>query len=468
MASSDAVGVPRGGLAAGMLAGSLVLIEFLAGMQSYLSQTVLPLVAADLNGIHWYGPLSAAAQAPMFLMMPAGAWLLSRFRIGHLMLFFTLVTVGGAVLCASAPAMWLFVTGTAVRAFASGALATVSMGAISRGLPPKWRQLVLAGMSGIWVFSSVLGPVYAVAASQWLGWRWAMLLYLPVLLVARTMIARYMPERTEKAAREKAPWGWSLMLAAGSALLVLPLGSWSVVLVVIGGGLMMWAAAVILPAGSFSASRGRRTALGALSVTAGVYFGGSIVLSVVAHDGFGIGAGRFGFIIAAPGFMWAAAGLWTGSHPTEGDRSLRRRLVPAGGTIALRLVVIFMTTLLVRGTSAFGGLLGGAALLGLGMGLIYPDLLGRCLAEPAADDGISPDRMAAAVVLAESIGTALSTTVAYTWLGTGLGLVGDPLRRIQLLYLALLPLAAVMMVRLAAATHADLSAAEMTSEHNRA
>lgn len=98
------------------------------------------------------------------------------------------------------------------------------------------------------------------------------------------------------------------------------------------------------------------------------------------------------------------------------------------GTITLGVVVIFMTTMLVRGTSAFG-LLGGAALLGLGMGSLYPDLLGRCLSEPAADDGISPDRMAAAVVLAESIGTALSTTAAYTWLGTGLGLVGDPLRR---------------------------------------
>jgi len=134
----------------------------------------------------------------------------------------------------------------------------------------------------------------------------------------------------------------------------------------------------------------------------------------------------------------------------------------------LGVVVIFTTTLLVRGTSAFGGLLGGAALLGLGMGSLYPDLLGRCLSEPATDDGISQDRMAAAVVLAESIGMALSTTVAYTWLGTGLGLVSDPLRRTQLLYLALLPLAAVMIVRLSAATHADLTAAEMTSERQKA
>lgn len=454
-AAPGRAGVPRSDFAIGVLAGSLVFIEFLAGMQRYLSQTVLPLVAADLNGVRWYGPLSAASQAPMFLMMPLGSWLLSRFRIGRLMVFFTMVDVGGAVLCAAAPAMWVFVAGTAVRSFASGALATVGMGAISRGFPPKWRQLVLAAMSGVWVFSSILGPVYAVGVSVWLGWRWAMLLYLPLLLAARSAVGRCMPERTGKEAPEKAPWAWSLVLAAGSAVLSVPLGSWSAATVVIGGGAMVRATAAILPAGTFRAASGRRAALSALAVTGAVYFGASIVLSVVAHDAFGLSARAFGFIIAAPGFMWAIAALWTGSHPAAGDRGMRHRLIPGGTTIMLGVVVLFATTLTARGTSAFAGLLAGAALLGAGMGSLYPDLLGRCLAQPSAPDGISQDRMAAAVALSESAGTTLSTTIAYTWLGTGLGLAGGSVDRVQLLYLALLPVAAVMIVRLAAAAAGD-------------
>jgi hypothetical protein len=442
-----------------MLAGSLVFIEFLAGMQRYLSQTVLPLVAADLNGVRWYGLLSAAAQAPTFLMMPVGAWLLSRLRVGRLMALFAMVDVGGAVLCAAAPAMWVFVAGTAVRSLASGALATVGMGAIGRGFPPKWRQLVLAGMSGVWVFSSVLGPVYAVGISVWLGWRWAMLLYLPLLLAARSMVGRYMPERTEKAAAEKAPWAWSLVLAAGSAVLSVPLGSWSAAMLVIGGAAMAWATVAIMPAGTFRAASGRRAALSALAVTAAVYFGASIVLSVVAHDAFGLSARAFGFIIAAPGFMWAVAALWTGSHPAAGERGMRRRLIPGGATIMVGVVALLVTALSARRTSAFAGLLAGAALLGTGMGWLYPDLLGRCLAEPAAPDGISQDRMAAAAVLSESAGMTLSTTIAYTWLGTGLGLAGGSVERTQLLYLALLPAAAVMVARLAAAArHPDIHA----------
>ena len=162
-------GADRGRVAVAMLAGSLLSVELLVGCSSTCPRRSCPLVAAELGGIHLYGAVNAAAQAPMFLTIPIGAWLLSRFRIGQLMLSLTLLTVGGALTCALARSMQVFVAGTAIRGLASGVLATVGMGAISRGLPAKYRQLVLAGMSGVWLISSVIGPVYAVAVSSVLG-----------------------------------------------------------------------------------------------------------------------------------------------------------------------------------------------------------------------------------------------------------------------------------------------------------
>lgn len=439
-----------------MLATSLIFVEFLAGMQRYLSQTVLPLVATELDGAHLYGPLDAAAQAPTFLMMPIGAWLLSRYRVGRLMVVFTVVTVVGSVMCAAAPNMEVFIAGTAVRAVAAGALATVGMGAISRGLPPRYRQLVLAGMSGIWVFSSVLGPVYAVSVSQAFGWRWAMLLYLPLLLAARVLIARYMPERAEEAPAVRAPWAWSVVLATGSAVIALPLETWSAVAVAAGAALMLRATAAVVPDGTFGASSGRRAALTALMVTAAVYFGATMVLSVVAHDVFGLSAGRFGYIIAAPGFAWAVAALWTGSHPATQDTAFRHRILVAGAVLTVGTVVLFLTTSLEPTVqSPFVGLLVGATLMGLGMGMLYPDLIGRCLARPERDDGISDDQMAGAVVIVESVGAGIATTAAFSWLGTGLGVVDDGAQRAQLLYLAMLPLAVAMLHRLAAAARPE-------------
>ncbi len=435
-----------------MLALSLLAVELLAGMQTYLSQTVLPLMAGELAGAHLYGVLNAASQAAMFLTMPLGGWLLSRSRIGPLLLWLTLGTVVGAGLCALAVSMPMFIAGSVVRALAGGSLATVSMGAVSRGMPPRYRQLVLAGMSGVWVISSLAGPVYAVAVSAVLGWRWAMIIYLPLLLLVRLMIARHMPPQPdESGTRRPPPWRWSIALSAGALLLSIPAGVWSTVGIVVGGLLMLRAGHALLPPGSLRGRPGRPAVLSALLVTTGVYFGAVTVLSVVAHDGFGLQAHQFGFIIAAPGLIWAIFGLWCGAHPAK--HNFRRRMLTGGSAAAAGVVVLLVTTVIVRTPDqGWIGLLIGAGILGMGMGTVYPDLLGRCLTAPDPDDGISQDHMAAAVILAEAIGTALITTIAYAWLGTGFGLSNDPQHRAQLLYAGLIPLAALMIQRLAAAS----------------
>ena len=94
------------------------------------------------------------------------------------------------------------------------------------------------------------------------------------------------------------------------------------------------------------------------------------------------------------------------------------------------------------------GLVVAGAVLGLGMGTIYPDLLGRCFTEPDGGDGSSADHVTASVVMAEAVGTALVTVVAFTWLGTGFGQVAAPDHRAQILYAVLLALTPVMIVQL--------------------
>ncbi|ANS79689.1 MFS transporter [Serinicoccus hydrothermalis] len=450
-------GARPAGRRAALLALALLTVEFLAGMQRYLSQTVLPLVASDLDGAHLYGPLDAAAQAPLFLMLPAGAWLLSRVPVRTLMLAFTLVTVLGSATCALAPSMPVFIAGTAVRALAAGALATISLGAISRGLPARHRQLVLAGMSGVWLLSSTLGPVYAATTASLLGWRWAMVAYLPLLVLARWAVARqFPPEAEQEPTGQTVPWRWAVVLAAGAAVLALPAGGASLVAVAAGAGAMLWATARLLPPGTLRARGGRRAVLTALGVTAAAYFGATMVLSVVAYDGLGLGTASFAVVIAAPGVAWALTGLWTGAHPALEDHPFARRSRRAGGLLAAGVLVLLATTTLAPAPPcAFAGLLLGATLAGLGMGALYPDLLGRCLTQPDPDDGITADRMAGAAVLVESVGMAVATTAGYAFLGTGFGLGAGVADRAPWLYLALTVVVALMLHRLRAAARPD-------------
>ena len=49
---------------AGHLALAVLVVELLAGMQIYLNQTVLPLLATEMGARNAYGLVTAAAQVP--------------------------------------------------------------------------------------------------------------------------------------------------------------------------------------------------------------------------------------------------------------------------------------------------------------------------------------------------------------------------------------------------------------------
>ena len=64
----------------GHLALAVLVVELLAGMQVYLNQTVLPLLATEMDARNTYGLVTAAAQVPSFLTMPLGGAMLTRWR----------------------------------------------------------------------------------------------------------------------------------------------------------------------------------------------------------------------------------------------------------------------------------------------------------------------------------------------------------------------------------------------------
>ena len=64
----------------GHLALAMLVVELLAGMQTYLNQTVLPLLAVDLGARDRYGLVTAAGTVPAFLTMPLGGAILAQLR----------------------------------------------------------------------------------------------------------------------------------------------------------------------------------------------------------------------------------------------------------------------------------------------------------------------------------------------------------------------------------------------------
>ena len=408
------------GRAAGTLAVALLVVELVAACQSYLTTTITPLMAGDLQAQDGYGLLVASTEAAMFLTMPLGAALLSRWSAARMLAWLTPVVVLGGVLSAIAPTFALFLSGRVLAALAAGALMTVSLSALATSLPPAWRRLVLAGYALVWLVASVVGPVYAGWASSALGWRWALVAYLPLFLVARAVVIVRLRQldRAEQGGRE--PLG--LLPAIGLASGITLVSAWGTSLpgsLVAAGGvvLVLVAAARILPVGSLVARRGRPAAILLMGLLCAVYFGGHAVVAITAHDLLARDAGDLALLLGAGGAAWSVLGVVCGRWPARRATAYRWRVAGSAALLATGFAVLALS--LVPGVGGGWALhLVGWTLSGAGMGLSYVDTLNRVLDEPVEPDGISTSVAAQALVMAEAIGTALvatATAAAIAW-----------------------------------------------------
>ena len=155
--SSPSIGALLGSRA-GHLAMAVLVVELLAGMQVYLNQTVLPLLATEMDARNTYGLVTAAAQVPSFLTMPLGGAMLTRWRPARLMTALTVLLVVGAVVGALAPNIEVYVLGEILRGLAAGAMATgvAIIGALRASSPWFWPGVAGGTTLVLWSCSRVL------------------------------------------------------------------------------------------------------------------------------------------------------------------------------------------------------------------------------------------------------------------------------------------------------------------------
>ncbi len=394
---------------AGHLALAVLVVELLAGMQIYLSQTVLPLLATEMGARNAYGLVTAAAQVPAFLTMPLGGAMLARWRPDRLMTALTALLVVGAVVGALAPNVEVYVLGEILRGLAAGALATATMGVMVAGLPDAWRRLCLAGGSGMWVVAALAGPVYASGVSASWGWRWALVVYLPVLIAARAVMAGQihdlrLDEETDH--DETVPWLPALAMAAGVALIGALRASspWFWPGVGVGAGLVLWSCSCVLPDGTLRLVPGRRAGIATLMWVCAFFLTLDYLVAPSAHDVLGLTPTQTGWALTAGGIGWSAVAIACGARPAREPQAYRRRTMLAAVFFVVGTMLMAVTVL---EKADWWGLPVGYGVASIGMGLTHLDTMNRIVTDPAEPDGITHAQAATAVTIAGAAGGAV-------------------------------------------------------------
>jgi EmrB/QacA subfamily drug resistance transporter len=209
----------------------------------------------------------------------------------------------GSVLSGMSNSMAQLIVFRAIQGLGAGALVPLGMTIIGDIFTVTERAKMQAYFSGVWGFSSVIGPIVGGFITDQLSWRWVFYINLPVGLLAALIIGLSLkePKRTERPSIDYA--GAALLMAAITLLmLALVEGGVSITMLLAPRNLALFAGAAALA--TFFVWVEKRVPDPLIPFR--LFRNRVVTVSVIA--GFFAGVGMFGAISFVPLFAQAALG----------------------------------------------------------------------------------------------------------------------------------------------------------------
>ena len=343
-----------------LLAGGIVALEFAAAVSRFVASTLLPTVARDLDARDQLGLLVTGSTLGLFVALPLATRVVRRLGSRGTLTTGMVAYLGGTAVAAISSTAWQFALGQFAGGLASGLLAVFGISSAIQHLDEALRVRVVAASSAMWIVPALVGPAATLALEHLVGWRWTLLVPVPVVLIGRVLIMRAArPDKDEE--RQDRPLWRTLLVSIGVAALVLSGGhrSWWPVAAV-GTGIALAGVAAIMPAGTVRLRRGTPAALGAMLWFATGYFGADSLITVLLTDGYGTSVARAAIVLSAAPLAWALTSLLVPRLRDQG-----RQPSPAVGlALTASGVAVLAGTLLV--STAFGAALLAWTLAGVG------------------------------------------------------------------------------------------------------
>jgi EmrB/QacA subfamily drug resistance transporter len=170
----------------------LMLSAFLAALNQTIIATALPTIGrhfADFENLAWVVTaylLTSTAVATLY------GKLSDIYGRRAMMLTATGIFIAGSVLCAVAPNMLLLILGRALQGIGGGGILPIAQAIIADVVAPRERGRYQAYMGVVWVSSGVGGPVLGGFLSEYLHWSAIFWINVPLGLAAAYLTHTYL------------------------------------------------------------------------------------------------------------------------------------------------------------------------------------------------------------------------------------------------------------------------------------
>jgi MFS family permease len=362
-----------------LLTVALIGLVTAAAFEGMAVPTVMPAMAEELGDLHLYGWAFSAFWLTNLVGITLAGTDADRRGPARALAVGTVLFAAGMLVSGLAPTMPVVIVGRAIQGFGSGALGSVVYAAIARAYPPAAAPRMIALVSSAWVVPGLVGPALAGLASDTVGWRWAFLAIVPVVLVMGFALFIRLaglgrPEQGGGVGRSDRRRALDAVgLAVGSTMILTALSIGSVPLALamaaVGGWLGVSSLRHLLPEGSLRLAPGRPSVVIAVFAITFAFFGTEafVPLSVVELRGGSVTLG--GLALSAAAVTWTT-GSWL--QERAAGVGMRRTLVVAGAGLIVIGIGVTSGALLPNVPVMIAT--AGWAIAGLGMGLAYSTL----------------------------------------------------------------------------------------------
>lgn len=390
----------------GRLTFGLFLLEVLAAVQVLVVTAVMPAITRELGGIRLYGWAFSASGLATVMAIPLTGQAVDRFGPRRPLALMLGVFAAGTLAAGLAPTMPLFVLGRFLQGAGAGASYAVGLGTVAKNYPGDQRPRVLALLAAAWVLPGLVGPSYGALLASTIGWRWAFLTLLPLLVGASWLVFPGLAALDTGTPGGRLDVVRPILLSLGAAAVFVgltDLSIWSAPLVVLGVALAGPALRGLVAEGSERARPGLSAALFAGFLLSVAFFAvdGFVPLMLTRVRGRTVAVASI--VVTLATVSWSFGTLWQSRVASR----MRHSALVGTGAVAITVGAAGVAAGLLRLPLAIPYVSWTVA--GVGMGVAYPTvyLITMERAGPGAEG-----RAVALMLLIDSLGVSV---------GTGLG-----------------------------------------------
>src|SRR6266516_2574985 len=173
----------------GRLTAGLLLLESLVAVQLLVVATIMPDVRRALGMVQLYGLAFTASSLAGFGAIPIAGRALDVYGPRKVLLPVLGAFSARLNAAATAPTMPVLIAGQYLQGAGGGRLDALSLGTVAKTYPDRLRARVLALLATMWILPGLIGPPLGALVASTVGWRWAFLVPMPVVLFAWFLIA---------------------------------------------------------------------------------------------------------------------------------------------------------------------------------------------------------------------------------------------------------------------------------------